>query len=282
MACMKELQRYAILAAAVAVALLAAGCATAPGDGNRAANNTSVAVDPPLVGTWQLTSFLGADGETVEAVAGSTPLVSFDRDGRVTGSVGCNQFSADYTTSGSQLSIGPAVSTLMYCSFPAGVMDQESRVLELLPLTAGYTVAGDTLTILDRAGTEIMKFNRAAGPEDAPLVGTTWRLAGFSDNATARSALEGSNATVVFGADGRLTGTTGCNDLSGPYTTNDARIAIGPLAVTERACADPALMLQERELLEALEIAATYDIEGDRLTMIDPSATQMVEFVALD
>ena len=49
---MKELKRYAILAAALAVALLAAGCATAPAGGDGAANNTSVALDPPLVGTW--------------------------------------------------------------------------------------------------------------------------------------------------------------------------------------------------------------------------------------
>ncbi len=279
---MKELKRYAVLVAAVAVALLAAGCTTAPADGNGAANNTSVAVDPPLVGTWQLTSFLDADGGTVQAVPGTVPLVTFDRDGRVSGTVGCNQFSADYTTSGNQLSIGPAVSTLMYCSYPAGAMDQEQRVFALLPLTAGYTIAGDTLTILDQGGNELMTLERAARPGDAPFVGTSWRLSGFSDNATARSALAGSNATVVFGADGRITGTTGCNDLSGPYATDDARISIGPLAVTERACLDPDLMRQERELLEALEISTTYDIEGDRLTLIDPSASRTVEFVALD
>ena len=279
---MKELKRYAILAAAVAVALLAAGCTTAPADGGGAANNTSVALDPPLVGTWRLTSFLGADGETVQAVAGTMPLVTFDRDGRVSGTVSCNQFSAEYTTSGNQLSIGLAVSTLMYCSSPAGAMDQEQRVLALLPLTAGYTVAGDTLILLDRGGNRLMTLARAASTVDAPLVGTRWRLAGFSDSATARSALAGSSATVVFGADGRITGTTGCNDLSGPYATDDARISIGPLAVTERACLDPGLMRQERELLEALETAATYDIEGDRLTMIDPSASRTVEFVALD
>lgn len=279
---MKALKQYAVLAAAVAVALLAAGCATAPADGNGAANNTSVAVEPPLVGAWQLTSFLGADGKTIEAVAGTTPLVTFDRDGRVTGTVGCNRFSADYTASGNQLSIGPAVSTLMYCPYPAGVMDQESRVLELFSLAAGYAIAGSTLALLNQGGNELMTLERAADTDAAPLVGTTWRLAGFSDNATARSALAGSNATVVFGADGRVTGTTGCNDLSGPYTTDDARISIGPLAVTERACLDPGLMLQERELLEALAISATYDVEGDQLTMIDPSASQVVEFVALD
>jgi heat shock protein HslJ len=207
--------------------------------------------------------------------------VTFDREGRVSGTAGCNQFSATYTVTGNQLVIGPPVSTMMYCSVPAGVMDQEARVLELLPLAAGYTVAGDTLKLSDQSGREIMTLNRAARPGDAPLVGTVWRLAGFSDNATARSALAGSNATVVFGDDGRVTGTTGCNDLSGPYMTNDARISIGPLVVTERACLTPDLMRQERELLEGLETAATYDIEGDRLTMVDASATQMVEFVGV-
>ena len=277
---MKEVTGSAILVAAVAVALLAAGCTTAPGDGG--ANNTSRAVDPPLVGTWQLTSFLGADGREVAAVAGSTPLVTFDRDGRVSGTAGCNQFSASYTVSGSRLTIAPPVSTMMYCSFPAGVMDQESRVLELLPLTAGYIVAGDTLSLLDQAGTGIMTLHRAARPEDVPLVGTTWRLAGFTVNQTAHSAIAGSNATLAFGADGRATGSTGCNVFSGPYSTDDARISIGPLAVTERACIAPDMMLQEREYLEVLEAATTYDIDGDRLTLVDASATLAAEFVALD
>jgi heat shock protein HslJ len=279
LASMKEVKGYAILAAAVAVALLAAGCATAPGTNTTTPNATG---EPPLLGTWRLTSFLGANGQTVQAVAGSVPLVTFDRAGRVSGSVGCNQFSADYTVRGTQLTIGPAVSTMMYCSFPAGVMDQEQRVLELLPLTAGYAVAGSTLTLLDRAGAPIMTFNRVAEPVNAPLVGTTWRLAGFSDNATARSALANSNATVVFGAGGRLSGTTGCNDLAGPYTTNGNAISIGPLAVTERACADPALTAQEQDLLDALDVAASYGITGDRLVMTDSSGSRTVEFVALD
>lgn len=279
---MKELMGSACLVAAVAVALLAAGCATAPGNGDGAANNTSVAVEPPLVGTWQLTSFLGADGETVRALASTVPLVTFDNDGRVSGTVGCNHFSADYTLSGNRLSIGPAVSTLMYCASPAGVMDQEARVLALLPLAAGYAIAGDTLTVLDQGGNGLVTLERAANPQDAPLVGTTWRLDGFMENGTARSALAGTDASVVFGADGRLSGTTGCNDLSGRYTADGARISIGPLAATGRACPDPDLMRQERELLEALEVTATYDIEGDRLTVIDLLTSRVVEFVALD
>ncbi len=278
---MKELKGYAILAAAVAVALLVAGCTTAPGANNTTANATVRAAELPLLGTWQLTSFLGANGETVQAVAGSVPLVTFDRTGRVTGSVGCNQFTADYTVSGTQLAIGPTVSTLMYCPVPSGVMDQEQRVFELFPLTAGYTVAGDTLILLDRAGNRIMTFNRAAAAANAPLAGPTWRLDGFADNMTARSALASPDATLVFSPDGRLSGTTGCNDVSGTYTTNGNALSIGPLAVTERACLDPAAAAQEREMLAALGAAATYAIQGDRLAISDASGSRTIEFVRI-
>lgn len=274
---MKGLKGCAFLAAAVAVVLLAAGCTTAPG-----ANNTTATVpveEPPIVGTWQLTSFLGANGETVRAVAGSVPLVTFDRDGSVTGTAGCNHFMANYTVRGTQLSIGPTVSTLMACPAPPGLMDQEQRVFELFPLTAGYTIVGDTLTLLDLTGNRIMTFTRAPVAVNAPLVGPTWRLAGLADNATARSALASPSATLIFSPDGRLSGTTGCNDVSGIYTTSGNTLSIGPLAATERACLDPGATAQEQEMLAALGAAATYEIRGDRLTMTDSSGTRTVEFV---
>ncbi|MEN6343611.1 MAG: META domain-containing protein [Methanospirillum sp.] len=276
---MKGLVGYAVLAAAVALALLAAGCTTQPGANNTTATATVPAAESSLVGTWQLTSFLGANGETVRAVAGSVPLVTFSRDGSVTGTAGCNHFTANYTVSGDRLSIGPTVSTLMACPVPTGLMDQEQRVFELFPLTAGYTISGSTLTLLDRSGNRIMTFDRAPGTVSAPLVGTTWRLAGFADNATARSALAGPNATLLFSSDGRLSGTTGCNDVSGTYTTNGNALSIGPLAVTERACADSAAAARERDLLAALGVATAYAIQGDRLIISDAAGSRTVEFV---
>ena len=273
---MKELMGYAILAV-VALALLAAGCTTQPGANNTTATAT-VAAESSLIGTWQLTSFLGTNGQTVGAVAGSVPLVTFSRDGSVTGTAGCNHFTANYTVSGNQLSIGPTVSTLMACPAPAGVMDQEQRIFELFPLTAGYTITGSTLALLDRSGNRIMTFDRAPGTVNAPLVGTMWRLAGFTDNATARSALAGSNATLLFSSDGRLSGTTGCNDISGTYTMNGNALSFGPLAVTERACADPAATAQERDLLAVLGAATSYAIQGDRLTISNAAGNRAAEF----
>ncbi|MEN6518299.1 MAG: META domain-containing protein [Methanospirillum sp.] len=276
---MKALKGSAILAAAVAVALLMAGCTNAPGADNTTPNATVPVAESPLLGTWQLTSFLGANGETVRAVAGSVPLVTFDRTGKVGGSVGCNRFSADYTVSGTRLAIGPTVSTLMACPAPPGLMDQEQRVFELFPVTAGYTVAGDTLTLINRTGNPIMTFDRAPATTNPPLAGPTWRLAGFADSVTARSALASPDATLIFSPDGRISGTTGCNDVSGAYATNGTALSIGPLAVTERACLDPAATAQEREMLAALGSAATYAIQGDRLDISDAAGSRTVEFV---
>lgn len=228
MPCMKGLTCHAVLT----VALLAAGCTTAPGAHNTTANATVRSPELPLLGTWQLTSFFGSSGETVQAVAGPVPLVTFDREGRVAGSVGYNQFSANYTVNGSQLASGPAVSTLMYCAVPSGVMDQEQQVFELFSLMAGYTVTGDVLTLLDRSGNRMMTFNRAPGTVNAPLSGPTWRLAGFADNETARSALSSPDAFLLFLPGGQLSGTTGCNDVSGSYTTTGNALSIRPLAVT--------------------------------------------------
>jgi len=266
------------LIALAVLGALGAGCTTGPGANNTTGNATPTP-DPALLGTWQLVSFLGADGGTVAAIAGSTPLVTFDREGRLGGTAGCNHFSADYTASGSTLTVGPVVSTLMYCSLPAGVMDQEQRVFALFPMTGGYTVSGNSLFLSDRSGNRIMSFERAAAPTPAPLVGTTWQLSGFSDrNGTARSVLAGTNATLVFAPDGTLRGDTGCNIIQGPYTQTGSSLSLGPLAVTERACADPAMMVQERDLLEALGVATTYDVQGDRLRIANASGGPTAEF----
>ncbi len=275
---------HTLLAAVAAFALLVAGCASTPAGDNTTANTSGEGRGPgqeTLLGTWQLTLYLGANGGTVQAVAGSVPLVTFGSDGSISGTLGCNRFAGNYTARDGQLSIGSIASTLMYCPDPAGVMDQEQRVFELFPLTAGYTVAGSTLALLDGTGSRIMTFERAAESPSLPLAETTWRLSGFLEDGTARSALAGSNATLVFSTDGKVSGTTGCNNLMGPYTTSGSTISIGPLATTRKACADTALATQEQDLLAVLEAAAAYEIQGDRLVLADTSGYPSVDFVGI-
>ena len=54
----------------------------------------------------------------------------------------------------------------------------------------------------------------------------------------------------------------------GPFDVRgSSTIRIGPLASTLRACADPAVDTQEQQFLAALELARTYQVTGNQLTL---------------
>jgi len=82
------------------------------------------------------------------------------------------------------------------------------------------------------------------------------------------AAAAGSNVMrIVFGSSDRLSGSGGCNNLSGFYETNRGNIDVRALSRTERACADRALMRQEDELVAALAAAERYQRDGERLVI---------------
>jgi heat shock protein HslJ len=56
------------------------------------------------------------------------------------------------------------------------------------------------------------------------------------------------------------------------------RIALGPIRSTRRACADPAVGEQEQQDLAALELATTYQVTGDVLTLFRPGGTIAATF----
>ena len=65
---------------------------------------------------------------------------------------------------------------------------------------------------------------------------------------------------------GRVTGTTGCNQLSGPVRADTRQIQFGPLVTTKMACID-ASGLTEKNLLAALAQPMTYRVERGTLTL---------------
>jgi heat shock protein HslJ len=80
------------------------------------------------------------------------------------------------------------------------------------------------------------------------------------------SVKAGTHLTANFGQDGNLSGNGGCNQYNGPYKVDGDKITIGPLASTMMAC-EPAVSDQEAQYLAALQTAATYRIEGNRLEL---------------
>jgi heat shock protein HslJ len=75
--------------------------------------------------------------------------------------------------------------------------------------------------------------------------------------------------TASFGIDGWLACFAGCNNFGATYETDGKQpFKIGPIAVTEGACAQPqGVMEQETQSLTALQSAASYHFNGPRLEM---------------
>jgi putative lipoprotein len=76
--------------------------------------------------------------------------------------------------------------------------------------------------------------------------------------------IDNSRLTLMFGEDGRASGSTNCNRLSGLYEADGGTITFTPLATTRRACLGEALSGQERKYMSALggEMAWTITADG--------------------
>ncbi len=104
-----------------------------------------------LVGDWKLISY----GSTPALPDTETSLV-FDAQNKVSGNVGCNSFSGDYTVDGDKVTFSAITSTLMACADP--IMEQESAVLKSLVDTATFNISGNTLTITSANGGSVAVF----------------------------------------------------------------------------------------------------------------------------
>jgi heat shock protein HslJ len=100
--------------------------------------------DPALLldGAWTVTDLAGSS-----PVTGSTVSMRFDRDGRLSGSTGCNSFSGKYTLTGEGISLSPLAMTRKACA--PELMTQEQTVARLLKGVTRFDVDDDAgLTLL--------------------------------------------------------------------------------------------------------------------------------------
>ncbi len=227
-----------------------------------------------LSGTsWNLTSYAGPDGGEVPAVeSAGMASMTFAPDGSWSGSTGCNRMTGTYVQDGSALTIASGPMTLMGCDGP--VAEQEQAIVAALPLVASF-MAADSLVLISADGAELLTY----APGLAQLAGTSWQATGINNGKEAVVNAAGTeNATLTFGTDGEVSGSGGCNNIMGSFTTTEPDgLSFGPLASTRMACADDVMQI-ETEYLAALANVTTYQIEADRLTLRDASGAMQVTF----
>ena len=207
--------------------------------------------------TWVLNSINGKP-----ILPETTITAEFSGDGRVAGTSGCNSYSATFETEANTISIGLGITTLQAC--PESIMQQETAYLAALDSAATFEIEGDTLTLLNVDGTAVATFSAL---QPVALPGTSWIVTSYNNGKQAVvSVIIGTELTADFGEDSLLTGLAGCNNYSTGYELDGEKITIGPAATTRKMCAEPeGIMEQEQQFLAALERAATYRIELNRM-----------------
>ena len=99
-----------------------------------------------------------------------------------------------------------------------------------------------------------------------------WRV----EDIAGAGVIDGSSPTLLFGPDGRLSGNASCNRLIGSYSTEGGRLTIASTGMTRMAC-PPALMEQERKLVETIATVTGYTIdEAGTLTLMTGSDKRII------
>ena len=117
-----------------------------------------------LQGRWSLTTLIepreAKTGRTrhlrpTDVIVGTDVTIQF-REGAVSGSAGCNTYSAPVNIDGTGITVGAATVTRAWCDDPAGLMDQERLYLDILGRVKDFRIFGDQLAIQTDKGEQLL------------------------------------------------------------------------------------------------------------------------------
>jgi len=84
------------------------------------------------------------------------PFMQFDKDYRVNGFLGCNNFSGSYSTEQHTITLSQLASTKKMCSEN---MDQEAAMSNVLNNTSKWEITGESLKLKNNSGNTLATFN---------------------------------------------------------------------------------------------------------------------------
>jgi heat shock protein HslJ len=229
---------------------------------------------PPLEGTqWSLQRLVSDDGQPIPLVANTGITIRF-QGGRLQGGGGCNRYFAAYEVHDERLSIDRPGATMMAC--PQAVMDQERAFLGALEKAASYGIDAGRLTLADAGGRPLLSFSPQ---KTVALTGSPWQLISYHSGNALLSNRVTERISAVFGEDGRLQGSAGCNRYFATYETRGEEIQLGPVSSTRKICPESEeIMETETGYLAALGGAARFEIRDQHLTLFDAEHRRLAMF----
>ncbi|MFQ6395984.1 META domain-containing protein [Nocardia sp. KC 131] len=203
---------------------------------------------------------------TVEGtpIPGGGPLTLTFANGRISAGAGCNSFSGTVALDDHKLKVSALAGTLMACAGDRAGTDE--WLTTLLSSTPGWELDDTALTLRGADSTVHLLDKKVAQP-DKPLTGTTWIVTEtITPDARTRSrVIDEAKPTLTIAADGAISGSGGCNRLTGNATIAGAEVTFR-VASTRMMCA-PEVMEVENAVLETLDGKTTATIDADTLTL---------------
>jgi heat shock protein HslJ len=217
-------------------------------------------------------SSAGLDGRTFESVevrghtltAGSVVTLSFDGE-RISAFAGCNRMFGPARWDGDTLTgVGPLAMTKKAC--PPSQQADDAWLSSFLTSEPALRVDGSTLTLGDDSSGMTLREE-----EDVALVSTRWVVDGLVSADALSSLPAGVTADLTIDAGGGLTGSAGCNQMTGGVTVEDSgdgtgTLVVGEVATTLMAC-PPDVAAVETHVLAVLQERVEYVVEGRQLTL---------------
>ena len=103
-------------------------------------------------------------------------------------------------------------------------------------------------------------------PPGSPIVGS-WVLESMVSAGSPVVLVPGTTISALFGPEGRISGSDGCNQYSGTYMVSGSQLQVSPaLASTMMACPTQ-IMDQATTYTRILLVPASWQVSGDRLTI---------------
>ncbi|MEU7146256.1 META domain-containing protein [Nocardia sp. NPDC046473] len=237
------------------VALLGLLAVTACSSGDTNTNTTA----PGLAGRTFLST--AVDGAPIP---GGGPLTLSFKDDRIAADAGCNSFSGAVALDNNKLHVTGLAGTLMACAGDHAGADEWLN--GLLTSDPTWQLDDTKLTLKNDKLTVTMQDKKVANP-DRPIKGRTWIVTALiTPDAQIRSqTIDEVKPTLTIADDGAVSGTAGCNRMTGHATGPDIDLTF-QIATTKMLCS-PEVMEVEQAVLKALDGKTTATVDADTLTL---------------
>lgn len=122
----------------------------------------------------------------------------------------------------------------------------------------------------------VMAFALAAcSPAASASIAGEWTLESYGDPANPTPAAPDVETSIIFGEDGQVNGTAGCNGFGGDYKVGDGTITFGALVSTLMFC-EGAAGEQETAVFGVFVETASYSLDGNTLTITSADGSSVV------